>query len=162
MTKLTNEELRNAALKLNPHMYGCTYNSIQHATEKVRSAIRTLREAGPYETIDPKNGSLSETHLNNYIDPKHSTDDFLVYAPIKGMSVYAFGELVLAVAKKTQMPVISLVNNVPIYVTSDTKNMSDFAEQYKMEYKRLSSFSAQNRKKDISRNSKILHSGLER
>ena len=135
MEKMTDEEMRVIATNLDEKVFRSVYN--KHSKNKtVNEAIEKLNVLGglhfednysPYKHID------TVTDLGDYIHTQLSTDKYLVLTPWVPSNVYTFGESAVFASKTTQMPVVTIFNGTPVWVSDKIKSGKDFYDLWKSE-----------------------------
>ena len=71
--------------------------------------------------------------LGDYIHTQLSTDKYLVLTPWVPSDVYTFGESAVFMAKTTQMPVVTIFNGTPVWVSDKINSGKDFYDLWKSE-----------------------------
>ncbi|MBQ9738712.1 MAG: hypothetical protein IJV75_04290 [Alphaproteobacteria bacterium] len=135
MEKMTDEQLRKIAENLDISVFNRVYD--KHSEDKtVNEAIAKLNAFGALHFED--NYSLYKhtdrvASLGDYIHTQLSTDKYLVLTPWVPSDVYTFGESAVFIAKTTQMPVVTIFNDTPVWVSDKIKSGKDFYDLWKSE-----------------------------
>lgn len=135
MEKMTDEELRKIAENLDEKVFNGVYN--KHSKNKtVKKAIAQLNALGVLHFEDSYSmykHADTVAALGDYIHTQLSTDKYLVLRPWIPSNVYTFGESAVFIAKTTQMPVVTIYNGTPMWVSDKIKSGKDFYDLWKSE-----------------------------
>ena len=135
MEKMTDEQLRKIAENLDIRVFNGVYAK-RSKNKTVTKAIETLNALGDLYFED--NYSMFKhtdrvASLGDYIHTQLSTDKYLVLTPWVPSDVYTFGESAVFIAKTTQMPVVTIFNGTPVWVSDKIKSGKDFYDLWKSE-----------------------------
>ena len=140
MEKMADEEMRVIAANLDEKVFREVYN--KHSKNKtVNEAIEKLNALGWLNFEDNYSSykhTDTVTDLGDYIHTQLSTDKYLVLTPWVPSNVYTFGESAVFVSKTTQMPVVTIFNGTPVWVSDKIKSGKDFYDLWKSEETRRS------------------------
>lgn len=135
MEKMLDEEMRVIAANLDEKVFREVYN--KHSKNKtVNEAIEKLNALGGLYFEDNYSSykhTDTVTNLGDYIHTQLSTDKYLVLTPWVPSNVYTFGESAVFVSKTTQMPVVTIFNGTPVWVSDKIKSGKDFYDLWKSE-----------------------------
>ena len=135
MEKMTDEQLRKIAENWDISVFNRVYDKYSE-DKTVNEAIAKLNAFGALYFED--NYSLYKrtdrvASLGDYIHTQLSTDKYLVLTPWLPSDVYTFGESAVFIAKTTQMPVVTIFNGTPVWVSDKIKSGKDFYDLWKSE-----------------------------
>ena len=138
MEKMTDEQLRKIAENLDIRVFNRVYDKYDKYSEDktVKQAIEKLNDFGELSFEDNYTvcGHTDKVaSLGDYIHTQLSTDKYLVLTPWLPSNVYTFGESAVFIAKTTQMPVVTIFNGTPVWVSDKIKSGKDFYDLWKSE-----------------------------
>ena len=135
MEKMTDEQLRKIAENLDIRVFNRVYD--KHSEDKtVKQAIEKLNDFGELcfeDNYIVRGHADTVAALGDYIHTQLSTDKYLVLRPWQPSNVYTFGESAIFVSKTTQMPVVTIFNGTPVWVSDKIKSGKDFYDLWKSE-----------------------------
>ena len=135
MEKMTDEQLRVIAESLDEKVFRGVYNK-ETTDQTVTKAIAKLNAFGALyfeDNYSPYKHTDRVASLGDYIHTQLSTDKYLVLTPWVPSDVYTFGESAVFIAKTTQMPVVTIFNGTPVWVSDKIKSGKDFHDLWKSE-----------------------------
>ena len=135
MEKMTDEQLRVIAESLDEKVFRGVYNK-ETTDQTVNEAIVKLNAFGALyfeDNYSPYKHTDRVASLGDYIHTQLSTDKYLVLTPWVPSDVYTFGESAVFIAKTTQMPVVTIFNGTPVWVSDKIKSGKDFYDLWKSE-----------------------------
>lgn len=135
MEKMTDEQLRKIAENLDEKVFRGVYNK-ETTDQTVNEAIAKLNAFGALyfeDNYSPYKHTDRVASLGDYIHTQLSTDKYLVLTPWVPSDVYTFGESAVFIAKTTQMPVVTIFNGTPVWVSDKIKSGKDFYDLWKSE-----------------------------
>ena len=135
MEKMTDEQLRKIAENLDIRVFNGVYDK-ETTDQTVNEAIVKLNAFGALyfeDNYSPYKHTDRVASLGDYIHTQLSTDKYLVLTPWVPSDVYTFGESAVFIAKTTQMPVVTIFNGTPVWVSDKIKSGKDFYDLWKSE-----------------------------
>ena len=135
MEKMTDEQLRKIAENLDIGVFNGVYDK-ETTDQTVNEAIAKLNAFGALyfeDNYSPYKHTDRVASLGDYIHTQLSTDKYLVLTPWVPSNVYTFGESAVFIAKTTQMPVVTIFNCTPVWVSDKIKSGKDFHDLWKSE-----------------------------
>ena len=138
MEKMTDEQLRKIAENLDIRVFNRFYDKYDKYSEDktVKQAIEKLNDFGELcfeDNYIVRGHADTVAALGDYIHTQLSTDKYLVLRPWQPSNVYTFGESAIFVSKTTQMPVVTIFNGPPVWVSDKIKSGKDFYDLWKSE-----------------------------